>query len=172
MPAPSPTPFPPVEGLKDIALPPPVAFLPRTAGWYLLLAVLLGLVAWAVVRYRRHRAANRYRRQALAELEALAVVLGEKGGRHQVAARLPELLKRVVLHLEPRPAVASLTGAPWLAELDRLYGGDGFTKGPGRILPGLAYGTSAYVSSVPRAEFDALVRLTREWLKKHRGAAA
>ena len=86
---------------------------------------------WAYSRYRRRRAANLYRRQALAELDALVAALGAKGGRHQVAARLPELLKRVALHVEPRAAVAGLSGAEWLAELDRLYGGDGFTQGPG-----------------------------------------
>jgi uncharacterized protein DUF4381 len=172
MPSPAPTPLPPLEGLKDIAVPPPVAYLPRTAGWFVLLALLVGLLAWGLAQLRRRRAANLYRRQALLELEALTVILGERGGRHQVAAQLPELLKRVALRIQPRTAVASLSGPAWLAELDRLYGGDGFTKGPGRILPKLAYGTAAYVSSVPRADFDALVRLTREWLKKHRGAAA
>ncbi|HEY5907292.1 MAG TPA: DUF4381 domain-containing protein, partial [Vicinamibacteria bacterium] len=109
---------------------------------------------------------------ALAELDALVAALGVKGGRHQVAARLPELLKRVALHVEPRAAVASLSGAAWLAELDRLYGGQGFTKGPGRLLPRMAYGTTTFVSGVPRADIDALMRLSREWIEKHRRVAA
>lgn len=171
-PVPGPPPFPPVEGLKDIALPAPVPWRPETAGWYVLLGLLLALLAWGYSRYRRKRAANLYRRQALAELDALVTALGAKGGRYQVAARLPELLKRVALHLEPRVAVAGLTGAEWLAELDRLYGGDGFTKGPGRLLPKLAYGSPGFVSGVPRADIDALMRLSREWLERHRRVAA
>jgi Domain of unknown function (DUF4381) len=170
-PAPSATPFPPVEGLKDIVVPAPVPWLPRTAGWYILLALLGALAFWAYSSYRRRREANRYRRQALLELDGLQVALDKPGGRHQVAARLPELLKRVALHLEPRSAVASLSGADWLAELDRLYGGSGFTKGPGRLLPKLAYGATAFVSGVPRAEIDALMRLSREWLQKHQRPA-
>ena len=163
----SPTPLPVVEGLKDIVVPGPIALVPRTIGWYVLLAVALGIVAGSLLRLRRRRAANLYRRQALAELDALVEVLGERGGRHQVAAALPELLKRVALHVEPRTSVAGLTGEEWLGQLDRMYGGDGFTKGAGRLLPNLAYGTSAFVSGVPRAEIDALVRLSREWLETH-----
>ena len=83
---PSPAPLPPVEGLKDIVLAPPVGFFPPAPGWYVLALLLLGLAVWAVLRYRRHRAANLYRRQALAELESLVEVLEHKGGRHVVAA--------------------------------------------------------------------------------------
>jgi hypothetical protein len=166
-PAPSATPFPPVEGLHDIVVPDPVAFVPQTVGWFLLLALLLAAVAWGWRRYARHRAANLYRRQALRELDGLVAALEQKGGRHHVAARLPELLKRVALHLQPRPAVAALTGPAWLAQLDRMYGGDGFTNGPGRLLPALAYGTPAFISGVSRADIDALMRLSRDWVRKH-----
>ena len=152
-PAPSATPFPPVEGLKDIVVPAPVPWLPRTAGWYILLA-LLGALAFGRIRpTAAGGTANLYRRQALVELDGLRVALDKPGGRHQVAARLPELLKRVALHLEPRSAVASLSGAEWLAELDRLYGGSGFTKGPGRLLPKLAYGADhVRLGSAPRRD--------------------
>jgi uncharacterized protein DUF4381 len=166
-PVPPATPVPPLEGLRDIVLAPPAGFFPPAPGFYLIAAVAIAIVVWDLLRYRRRRAANLYRRQALAELDRLVDVLEHKGGRHEVAARLPELLKRVALHVKPRAAVADLTGPAWLAQLDRMYGGDAFSKGPGRILPRLAYGTATYVASVPRAELDALVRLSREWLERH-----
>jgi Domain of unknown function (DUF4381) len=166
-PLPIPSPLPPLEGLRDIVLARPPGFFPPAPGWYLIAALAIAIVVWDVRRYRRRRAANLYRRQALAELDRLVDVLEHKGGRHEVAARLPELLKRVALHVEPRAAVADLTGAAWLAQLDRMYGGSAFSKGPGRILPRLAYGTATYIASVPRAELDALVRLSREWLERH-----
>jgi hypothetical protein len=134
-------------------------------------ALLLGVLAWAVYTYRRHRAANLYRREALAELNDIVAALDRKGGRHELAARLPALLKRVALHVEPRAAVAGLTSDAWLAQLDRMYGGDAFAKGAGRLLPRLAYGSVASVSRLQRAEIDALVRLSREWIVKHRSAA-
>ena len=166
-PSPSATPFPPVEGLRDIALPEPVGAFPLAPAWYVLAALLLALVAWAAYLYVKRRAVHLYRREALAELEAIAAALDGKGGRIALAARLPELLKRVALHVEPRTSVASLSGARWLGELDRLYGGDGFSKGPGRYLPVLAYGTAGAVAGLPRAEIDALVRLCRHWIAKH-----
>jgi hypothetical protein len=165
-PVPPATPLP-LEGLRDIVLARPAGFFPPAPGWYFIAAIAVGVVVWDVLRYRRRHAANLYRRQALAELDRLVDVLEHKGGRYEVAARLPELLKRVALHVEPRAAVADLTGPAWLAALDRMYGGDAFSKGPGRILPRLAYGTATYVASVPRADFDALVRLSREWLERH-----
>jgi hypothetical protein len=166
-PLPAPTPLPALEGLRDIAVAPPVGYFPPAPGWYVIAALVLAIVVWNALRFRRRRAASLYRRQALAELERLVDVLEHKGGRYEVAARLPELLKRVALHVAPRAAVADLTGPRWLAQLDRMYGGEGFAKGPGRILPRLAYGTATYVASVPRAELDALVRLSREWLERH-----
>jgi len=164
---PSPTPFPPVEGLRDIALPQPVALWPPAPGWWVVLALLLLLAFWAWHRYARARAASRYRREALAELDSLAAVLDRGEGRAALAERLPALLKRVALHVEPRNAVASLSGAGWLAELDRMHEGSGFASGPGRILPVLSYGTDAQVAAVQRAELEALVRLSREWIRGH-----
>src|SRR5262245_26337752 len=100
-PVPAATP-PPLEGLRDIVLAPPAGLFPFAPGWYLIAAMAIGIVVWDVLRFRRRRAANLYRRQALAELDRLVDVLERKGGRYEVAARLPELLKQVALHVEPR----------------------------------------------------------------------
>jgi hypothetical protein len=171
-PAPSPTPFPPVEGLRDIAMPEAVSLWPPAPGWWVVLALLLLVAFWIWRRYERARAAGRYRREALAELEALASGLGRQGGRAALAERLPALLKRVALHVEPRPEVAALTGAEWLAELDRMYHGAGFASGPGRNLPVLSYGTSTQVEALPQPDLDALVALCRDWIGGHHAAPA
>jgi Ca-activated chloride channel family protein len=157
----------PVEGLRDIAMPPAVKALPPAPGWYLVGLVLLAVAFWGYRQHQRARTASRYRHEALAELEGIVEALQRPGGRHELAARLPPLLKRVALHVEPRSAVAALTGPAWLAELDRLYHGNEWSKGPGKILPRLAYGSAAALSSVPRADIDALVRLSRDFIKQH-----
>ena len=162
----------PVEGLRDIALPAPVALLPPAPGWYVVGLVLLAVAFWGYSRHQRARAAGRYRREALAELESLVEALQRPGGRHELAARLPPLLKRVALNVEPRAAVAALTGTAWLAELDRLHRGREWSQGPGRILPKLTYGSAATLSAIPRADLDALVRLSREFIKRHHAVAA
>lgn len=171
-PAPSPTPFPPVEGLRDIATPQPVALLPPAPGWYFVALVLVAAAVWAYRLHLRARAASRYRREAMAELDGIVDALQRPGGRHELAVRLPPLLKRVALHVEPRAAVAALTGTAWLAELDRLHRGREWSQGPGRILPKLTYGSAATLSAIPRADIDALVRLSREFIRHHHTVAA
>ena len=162
----------PVEGLRDIAMPAPVALLPPAPGWYAVGVVLLAVAFWGYRRHQRARAASRYRREALAELESIVEALQRPGGRHELAARLPPLLKRVALHVEPRPAVAALTGPAWLAELDRLHRGHDWSQGPGKLLPKLAYASAAALSSIPRADIDALVRLCRDFIRRHHAGAA
>jgi hypothetical protein len=157
-----------LEGLADIVLPEKAPPQAPGAWTYVFIALAVVGAVLAISAFWRRRGPGRYRREALAELDRLVARLEEKGGRYEVAARLPVLLKRVALTVAPREEVAALTGKEWLAFLDRLYGGDGFTKGPGRLLPRLAYGTPAYLSGVPRAEIDALLRLTRDWIVKHR----
>jgi uncharacterized protein DUF4381 len=160
----------PVEGLRDIATPAPVSMLPPAPGWYVVGLVLLAVALWGYGRYQRARASRRYRREALVELDGIVEALQRPGGRHELAARLPPLLKRVALHVEPRAAVAALTGAAWLAELDRLHRGHEWSKGPGKILPKLAYASAATLSSIPRADIDALVRLSRDFIDRHHAA--
>ena len=64
--------------------------------------------------------------------------------------------------------MAPLNGEPWLQFLDRTYGSPGFTEGPGRLLPTLAYATPAATSALPAKELQALVELVRRWIRRHR----
>ena len=59
--------------------------------------------------------------------------------RPAAVAEIPVLVKGIALAFGPRSEVASLTGDAWLQFLDRSYGGSGFTEGPGRLLPTIAY---------------------------------
>ncbi|EHP38075.1 transmembrane protein [Cupriavidus basilensis OR16] len=152
--------------LQEIPLPPPVSYLPQTWGWAVLGALLLalaGLLAWRA--WRRHQA-NRYRRDALAELArieaGIAAAAGDESRRDALAA-LPALVKRVVLACAPRTQVASLSAQAWLDYLDGTWRAGGFAEGPGRLLPELAYG----VRSPPAAEVTALIALLRDWIGQH-----
>ena len=142
-----------LEGMREIALPEAVSAAPQTIGWWILLAVLLivmGLVAWRM--WRRHRR-NAYRRLGLARLDGIAT--------HE----LPALVKRTALDAYGREEVASLTDAAWLAFLDHAYGGTGFSNGPGRVLPALAYDAATALSEGKQRE---LTDLIRTWIKRHR----
>jgi|WetSurMetagenome_2_1015567.scaffolds.fasta_scaffold423068_1 hypothetical protein len=158
---------PELQGLHEIHLPDPVSWLPQTVGWYAGLGILLlALAWWGYARWRRF-AANRYRRLALAELADLARELQTPGKRAQVLRRLPELLKWTALSAFPRAEVASLTGARWLAFLDRTIGGTEFTEGAGRLLGELAYAPTSHVEHLPDECVAGLLRVARRWITGH-----
>ena len=147
-------------------MPEPVTWTPQTAGWYLLAFVLVvSLVALGIHLYRRRRA-NSYRREALAELDGIETALDNPESRSGALGQLVVLVKRTALMALPRSEIASLTGNAWLAELDRSYGETGFTIGPGRVLPDLAYDTDAR-RSLDQSEERSLVGLIRQWIGRH-----
>ena len=146
-----------MSNLEEITPPEPVPFTPETVGWDLVaLFVLLG-IAWLVFRFWRRWQANGYRRAALKELDAM------KGAPQGV----PELLKRVALVSYPRTEVARLSGDDWLGFLDHSLGESGFTQGPGRCLPQLAY-DPGFAAMMNASETDELLSLVRRWIRRHR----
>ena len=143
---------PTLEGLNDVVVPEPVSLMPQSIGWVVLgVAVLAVLGVVALLVWRRHRR-NAYRRAALAQVQATPLVA------------LPALVKRVALAAAPRAEVAALTGEAWLAFLDRTYGGNGFTNGPGRALASLSFDPAA-ADEQSAAELRRLVAL---WIGRHR----
>jgi hypothetical protein len=165
--------------LHDIVLPEPVSWMPQTGGWLALLAIVLVVVAWAAWAGLRRRHANRYRRQALERLDRIEQALADPQARAAALTELPVLLKQTALACRPRSEVASLTGDPWLRFLDASYGGSGFTDGPGRLLPVLAYQARpgrGVEESEPLGVEEAseqipdLLHLVRHWILRHRAS--
>lgn len=157
-----------LEGLHDVALPPPVSMTPQTAGWYLLLAIAGLLLLWAAVAFVGRTVRNRYRRDALRELDALEASTGGDSARAEALRTLPALLKRAALAAWPREEVASLSGDAWLAFLDRTYGGRGFGAGPGRIVALAAYEPDGQVLGLGEKDARAAFAVAREWIRRHR----
>jgi len=151
----------PVAGLVDIPLPQQVGLWPQT--WEARVAIVLiaaaaisGLV-W-LVQYRRR---NRYRREALAELDRMRRT--EPAAQTELLARLSVLVRRTALAAFPREKVASLAGPAWLSFLDRSYQGREFSDGVGRLLA-----SGPYQRTTPGdAELDALFALVRRWIRGH-----
>jgi len=136
--------------LEPVPEPPPVSMVPQTAGWLwlgLFLLLLVSLLIWQIWRIWRR---NTYRREALKELEHC------KGD----AAAMARLVRRTALAAYPRAKVASLYGREWLAFLDKAYGGDGFSNGPGKALEVATYGKELAGNQAST--------LIREWIKTHR----
>jgi hypothetical protein len=158
-----------VRDFREVTLPEPVGYAPQTVGWYILFGLAAIFLIYVIVRLWAHRRRNRYRRMALAYLDAMEKAILECSAPAGMLVELPALIKRTALACFPRERVAGLSGDAWLEFLDRTYGGTGFVEGPGRLLPMLAYRSSGEVSTVSEQDAKALVSLARIWMRKHRG---
>ena len=154
--------------LHDIVLHEPVSWVPPTLGWWIVLGVLVFALSWYAYATVRSRRTNRYRRLALERLARIEQDLADPNSRDDAMTALPLLVKQTALGFRPRAAVAALSGDTWLRFLDESYGGSGFTAGPGRLLPKLAYSALDETRALPTAELHALVELVRRWIRRHR----
>ena len=152
-----------IADLKDIPAPPPVSWMPQTAGWWIvgciILAAVLAYALWRWLRWRR----NRYRREAQAELAAIERAVSDPAMRSEALAAIPALVKRTVLAWAPRPEVGPMSGEAWLRYLDGTYAAGGFVQGPGRQLDALAYGAK----SIGDDELSSLMALLHLWIDGH-----
>lgn len=137
-----------LSNLRDIVVPPEAALWPPAPGWWILLAGGIAMAAifagMIVALYRR----NAYRRAALVALDTVD------------AGDISTILKRAALAAWPRAEVASLTGADWLAFLDRTARSEAFTQGAGRDLEALAFGGMG--------DKQAVLTAARSWIRRHR----
>ncbi len=115
-------------------------------------AVVAITAIWILVREIRRWMFNRYRREALKELQTLTV------------AEFSVLLKRTALSVWPREKVASLSGVEWLQFLDATIRGDGFLATPGNQIENLAF-CEADLSAEDEKQ---LRELTAKWIRSHR----
>lgn len=147
--------------LKDIHLPPAPSIWPLAPGWYALIGIIItGLMIVGVIKYKVYRA-NRYRKQALKELQQIEANLTDTA--HTVES-LAILLKRTALVAYPQESVAGLTGEAWLSFLDKKGNTQGFTQGVGRLLISAAY------QEKPIVQINDLINLCRLWLSLHQQA--
>lgn len=157
--------------LADIAVPPPVSLLPQTWGWAALAALVLVLLAWGAARWRRHREANRYRAEALAELDRIAQTLHGGAAPAGTLAALPPLLKRVALAAWPRSRVAALTQARWV---EFVHGTERQAVLPvplTKLLDDIEYRPAKDLDAISADDAQACVLAAKQWIEAHRVSA-
>ncbi|RYD65708.1 MAG: DUF4381 domain-containing protein [Verrucomicrobiaceae bacterium] len=141
-----------LDRLHDLVVPPPVPWWPPTTGWAIVLVALglavVGLLLKAFMKWQ----ADRYRREALSQLDDPATKPSEWSA----------LLKRTALVVWPREEVAGLTGKEWLAFLDRTAGMSAFSTGSGKSIESIAFDPKAGESA------GDLKVVVREWIQRHR----
>ncbi len=156
-----------LQGLHDVVVPGPISWMPQTAGWYVVVVLLLAGLTLLTVRVHRRRRANRYRGVALKELDRIRGLARQPSSRTAALLELPVLVKRTALSFRERNKVAGLTGDDWLGFLDGTYGGHAFSRGPGRLLVDLPYRDQAYIETLEEAEVEALFALVGRWISRH-----
>jgi hypothetical protein len=144
-------------GLKELAYPDAIPFLPQTTGWLIVALVLLALLSWFAWRARRRWLRNAYRREALASIEAMRA---DPAG----AAQLPFILRRSALAAFERGNVAGLRGAEWTRWLNESAGRELFPADSATTFDRLAYGREP----LSPAEIEPLLAASRDWVRLHR----
>jgi len=158
---------PSIDQLQELPLPTPAfSYLPQTWGWLAVLLVVVALACWwAIWRCRRWQR-DRYRREALEQLDRLEQGLSDPPQRLQALRELPVLLKRVALSLSDAATAAALSGAQWqrfLQDHGRAPLPDDFAA---RLFT-LAYAPDAEVQGMADTEIKALFAVSRHWIEAH-----
>lgn len=144
-------------GLKELAWPDAIPFVPQTAGWLVVAFVVLALLAWLGWRARRRWLRNAYRREVLASIEAMRA-------DPTSATQLPFVLRRSALAAYERRNVASLRGAEWVAWLNESAGRELFTADAALTLDQLAYSRE----TPPPSDVEPLLVASHDWVRLHR----
>lgn len=148
----------PLAQLKDIHLPDPISWWPPAPGWWLL-AIIVVLTVTMIIRFSlRYIRRNRYRKEALHELECLSKNRNNQSTRNTVE-QLAALLRRVAIQTCGRETVAPLVGQAWLRFLDNKGGTDQFSIGSGNVL-----GEGLYQQTI-EADLDQLIPLVEKWIR-------
>ena len=159
-----------LHGIDEIILPEAIAYYPSAPGWQVLGLVIGVLIVFQLSRWAVRWWRNRYRREALQQLELASqqAVAGKQ--LEDVVAVLPYYIKATALQAYPRQDVASLSGRDWLTFLDTSYSGPSFRDGIGEKLLAVAY--------LPREQWQLddqqskeLIKISKHWIAKHRDVA-
>lgn len=142
--------------LHEPVVPEPVSMLPQTVGWQILGAWAAVVAVLIAVDARRRWVRNRYRREALDQLDHIAKRKHEAEAPGQIAL----LLKRTALAVYPRAQVASLWGDEWAAFLVESSKSDHRVKKAAAKLAAAAYDD--------QLDGGELVKPARRWIKVHR----
>ena len=155
----------PLANLRDIHLPTMPGFWPPAIGWWLLVIATIITVSLIIFRIYKYWKDNRYRREAIREINQLLIEYNRGWSTSQYIVDLQYLLKRVALTCYPRTDVAHLTGESWVAFLDQTSRSHDFSMGKGQSL------IDGHYLKDPDIDVEALHKCSINWIKHHRKEA-
>lgn len=160
-----------LQYLHDIISPVPASWLPPAPGWYALGFSLFLICSWFSVHQYLAWKRNKYRREALIELDVLGKELADNASYQQLLPQLPRLVKRTAIAAYGRNLVASVTGDDWLAFLDKTGSTHLFTKGSGQLLNDCSYLPAAQLAQFSRKQVAGLQKAVFYWIRKHQNSS-
>lgn len=158
-------PLPKVFGnyaLKDFAevIPPEgISWLPQTTGWLWLGLAILGLALYHGWRGLKHWYRNRYRREALSRLRALA----NPNDPGELIADINRVLKITALVAYSRENVAKLSGQSWVDFLNQQCEQPPFSAEQRELLA-----TAVYRRQEIGSQHDQLLQASALWVEQHK----
>ena len=144
--------------MHELVLPEPVSWMPQTVGWPVIVVWLIAVVLSAGWYGFKRWQKNRYRREALAELESLKAQA--KTDPSAAAGEIAALVKRTALAAFPRQTVANLHSADWARFLCESAGNDAQVEHAAAQIAVAAYRTDV--------DGNALIAPARRWIEVHR----
>jgi hypothetical protein len=151
----------PLAQLRDIHTPGIIETWPPAPGWWMLATLGTLMVIAGLTWLYRYWRANRYRREAMSELDRLLANWHKNEDVLAYLQALQKLLKRAALTSFPREEVASLTGEAWVQFLDRTTGSHNFSIGEAEVLIDGTYRPDISV------DIETLHRIAKSWIQKH-----
>ena len=151
----------PLAQLRDIHQPNMIESWPPAPGWWLLATLALVMLITLVSRVFRYWRGNRYRREAIKEMNELLNDWRYHKDDRLYLTSLQGLLKRVALTAFPRDDVASLTGEAWVQFLDRSSNSRDFSVGEMELLIDGNYKPNIV------ANVESIQSLASQWVKRH-----
>lgn len=154
----------PLDQLRDIHLPEAVGMWPLAPGWWLLLGLCLlalALLVWQIYTRRRNK---RYRKLAVAELEAHYQNFQYNEEATDYISASQEILRRTALHryADRHAVIAPLSGSAWIRFLDSCIDKDLFSAKFGEALNEAHYQRTAVIEPAE------LHRSALYWLRHHK----
>lgn len=147
-----------LKGFAEVVPPDSISWLPQTAGWLWLGVAVFAFAAYTAWRAIKYWYRNRYRREAIARLRALAAT----SETTDAVADINRVLKITALVAYSRERVAKLSGENWVDFLNQQCEQPPFNREHRELLANSVY------RSQEGSQSQQLMQASLQWVEMHR----
>ncbi|MEH6609726.1 MAG: DUF4381 domain-containing protein [Halioglobus sp.] len=152
----------PLAALNPLREPELIGWWPLAPGWWLVIALLLMVLAVVAFLLWRRYQRRAYRRQALRQLESIALDFRQTDNQHAYLESINQLLKATAISAYPRQEVAAISGEPWLQLLNTTMG-----KKRESHAFSAAFAHASYQAQPDAMDTEALHNSASIWIRLH-----